>query len=481
MLNPALFAPRLNCNTNYYEASPPVIRTQAPNMTTVRRYLPITGFLLLLGGISSPVVAQDTYRLSEVFAPGHQYRVISTLTIQGRIAIPAQDKTKSSQIIDMTGRSSLTYDERILPPLESGALRTVRAYRDSDFSRLQGTLAANFSFRPSVRRMVFLRGPGYKLRFSPDAPLTWDEIDLLRTDIFSPVTVAGLLPIVPVRPGQSWRISPEAITELTDIEKVEAGELTVKFLAVALVNDRRTARLAISGNVRGVNEDGPNRQSLDGSTAYFDLDAGILSYLSIKGAKEMLDGRGEVVGRTEGQFTMSRSVGALPSDLTDAALGTLDLKPTAENTLLLYDNPNIGVRFLHPRTWRVGAVQGRQVTLEQTRGSGGILITVETAAKVPTSQEYQKEIDEFLKQVKARDVRLSETTVRIRNDPPLERFAIDAEMGGEACRLLYAVLKQSEGGATVAIRLPSAQLPQLIPEAERILRSVSVTRTIEAK
>ena len=86
--------------------------------------------------------------------------------------------------------------------------------------------------------------------------------------------------------------------------------------------------------------------------------------------------------------------------MTDAALGGLTLKPTAENTLLLYDNPERGVRFLYPRGWRVGAVQGKQVTLDHARGAG-MLVTIEPAAKVPTAADYLKETTAFLTKEKA--------------------------------------------------------------------------------
>src|SRR6185295_8095631 len=181
--------------------------------------------------------------------------------------------------------------------------------------------------------------------------------------------VPGLLPPNAVRKGQTWKASPAAVAELTDMEKVEAGEIVVELVGVTEVERKRVARLKITGTVRGVNEDGPNVQMLEG-TAYFDLDAGLLTYLSLKGTHKLLDGSGQTVGLIEGQFTMNRSLLAkLPPDLSDASLKGLDLKPTGENTLLLYDNTQLGVRFLYPRGWRVGAVQGKQVTLDHARGA----------------------------------------------------------------------------------------------------------------
>jgi hypothetical protein len=328
--------------------------------------------------------------------------------------------------------------------------------------------------------MVVIKTDGRRAPFSPDGALTWGEIDVVRTDVFNPAAIPGLLPAAPVRKGSIWKATPAALAELTDLEKVESGEIAIELLAVTEVESRRVARLKLSGTVQGVNEDGPNAQTLDG-TAYFDLDAGFLTYLSIKGTHKLQDGKGQTVGVIEGQFTMIRAALAKPpADLSDASLDGLTLKPTLENTLLLYDNPQLGVRLLYPRGWRVGAVQGRQVTLDHARGSG-MLITLEPAAKTPAAESYLKEIEEYLAKQKAKVTAL-DRPARVRAEPSrLDRFGMDATFGDSRARLEYAVLKQAEGGATVAARIPAAETAAVSTEVERIIRSLLVTRTIADK
>jgi hypothetical protein len=439
------------------------------------------GILTLLSGtalLCGRATAQDTVTLAESFKPGHAYKVDVQVKLTGRLAIP-QEKGKPPQIVTLAGDSRLIYDERILPPDEPNTLKAVRAYREVEFKRTLGQLAQDQSIRPSVRRMVVMKSGPRKAPFSPDGPLTWGEIDVVRTDVFNPAAVPGLLPGGPVKPGQSWKPTDEAVAEITDFEKVEEGTLTVEFVGLATLNNRKVARLRVAGTVRGVNEDGPSRQKLDG-TAYFDLDAGVLIYLSLKGTHELLDGSGNTAGVIDGRFTMTRApLGQHPPDLSDASLAGLELKPTAENTLLLYDNPDLGVRFLYPRGWRVGAVQGKQVTLDHGRFGAGILITVEPGAKLPTADEYAKEVAVFLRKEKA-EVTAFEPPVRVRMEPAtLDRFRLDATFGTEKVRMEYAVLKQTDGGATVAARLPAENAAALQPEVERIIRSLAITRRIE--
>ena len=436
--------------------------------------------MLLVLAFGTPAAAQDAVTLAEDFKAGHAYKVEVQVKLTGKLAVQTEPG-KPPQVLDLIGSSRVTYDERVLPSDELGALVAVRTYRDVEFKRTMGSTTQDTSIRPSVRRMVVRAANGKNVPFSPDGPLTFGEIDVVKSDVFSQVAVPGLLPAGAVRPGQTWKASPAAVTEITGMEKVEAGDLTVEFVGVTVVDRKRVARLKVTGSVRGVDQDGPGRLKLD-ATAYFDLDARLLTYLSVKGTHEMLDGTGQTMGLYEGLSVTTRSPLALPADLSDASLRGLDLKPTADNTLLLFDHPGLGVRFLYPRGWRVGAVQGNQVTILHSSDAAGLLLTVMSAAKVPTAEAYLQENTAFLQKEKA-DVAVGAKPERVRVEPvQLDRFAVDVRFGPDKLqRIEYAVLKQTDGGATVAATLPAAAVADLRGDVERIIRSLAVTKKIEDK
>lgn len=438
----------------------------------------LCGLLFCLAG---SVAAQDAVTLAEPFKPGHSYQVDVRVKLDGKLAVPA-GKDKPPQVVPVNGASRLLYDERLLDPEDVTGQKAVRQYREVEFRRVLGSALQDAGIRPAVRRMVVIRSGDRRAPFSPDGPLTWGEIDVVRTDVFVPATVPGLLPPNAVKPGQSWKASAAAVAELTDLETFEDGGVAVEFAGVTTVDARRVARLRVFGTIRGVNGDGPNRQKLDG-TAYFDLDAGVLSYLSVRGTRELLDGQtGHTVGVVDGQFTMTRkALPQPPAELSDAGLGGVGLKPDGENTLLLYDDPNLGVRFLYPRGWKVGAVQGKQVTLDHSRLGGGILITVEPAGKVPAAEDYLREVTAFLQKEKATVTTLS-NPARVRPEPvALDRFTLAAAFEKEAAHLEYGVLRQADGGATVAARLPQGAAGDLRPQVERVIRSLAVTKKIEGR
>ncbi len=413
--------------------------------------------------------ADDAHSLAEKFEPGTIYRVEQTTELSGRLTLAKDGKAET---VILSGRGSVVYDERVLSSDESDAQKVVRQYRTFEVARNVGGREQGADLRPAVRRLVVLRSAKGKSPFSPDGPLLWGEIDAVRTDPFVSVLVPALLPAKPVAVNDTWPVAADAVGELTDLDKVTAGGFTMKLVGTVTLNGRRQARLSLKGTIRGIDDNGPCKHTLDG-TAYFDLAENRLVYLSLKGTHELLDGSGKTTGTIEGRFTMTRTAAKEAKELSDAALKDVELKPTPENSALLYDNRELGVRFLHSRRWRVGAVQGRQVTLDGPNGAG-ILLTIETAKSLPSSAEFLRESTAFL-QKSARNVAVAQKVTRVANQPALDRFALTATANDEAIRMEYAVLANADGtGATVAARLPDADATELGKDLDRVLKTLAV-------
>ncbi len=441
--------------------------------TVVMKSTFVSFALLILATTTS---AQETYTLAEKFDPGTLTRVEQKTELTGKLTLPADKDAKQAkpQVVSLIGSGKVVYDERQLANDDAETRKVIRQYRTFEVRRVVGDREQGTDLRKAVYRQVVLRSPKGKSPFSPDGPLVWGEIDAIRTDVFSPALVLALLPAKAVGVNESWPLAAEGVTELTDMEKVTAGGFTLKFVGVVTINGRKQARLSLSGSARGVDDNGPCQHTLDG-TAYFDLDGSRLAYLSLKGTNNLLDGSGQTVGTIEGRFTLNRTATSEVAELSDAALKALDLKPTAENSALLYDNPQLGVRFLYPRRWRIGAVQGKQVTLDGPNGSG-ILITMEAAKSLPTVADFLLESTAFLRK-SSKDVAEVRKPERISDKPVVDRFALTAAMKDEKVRMEYAVLTNTDGtGATFAGRLPDADAEALGPDVEKILKSLTAVK-----
>ena len=128
---------------------------------------------------------------------------------------------------------------------QSGAIqKTIRMYRQIDFRRQVGNIPQLSTLRPEVRRLVLLRKGLLKVPFSPDGPLTWGEIDLVRTDVFTPA-LAGLLPTGPVAVGARWKAADSAVRELTDLARIDDGGLDCRLEQVVSLGGRRLGALPL--------------------------------------------------------------------------------------------------------------------------------------------------------------------------------------------------------------------------------------------
>ena len=210
------------------------------------------------GGDAGPV------HLRERFPVGYQYHVRTRVELSGTLNLTPEVGKPAPKPLAISGESAIDYDERVLTVGKDGMTnKTVRLFRRIDFDRRMGGNPQKTSLRSAVRRVVMLRHNNTEVPFSPDGPLTWGEIDVLRTDVFTPA-LAGMLPAGPVRVGDRWKASALAVQELTDLEKVEAGGLECRLERLTTLEGRRQARVSLAGKVRGTNEDGPNAPGVGG-------------------------------------------------------------------------------------------------------------------------------------------------------------------------------------------------------------------------
>jgi hypothetical protein len=435
------------------------------------RQLALAGLFILITAPTAP--AQEVFGLREQFPSGYVYDVSSRVDLSGSVTLPAE-KGKAPRTLAITGKSALDYQERILALAADGQVhKTIRLYRRMDFERKVGPQQEQTALRPAVRRLVILRHKQAEVPFSPDGPLTWNEIDLVRTDVFTPA-LSGLLPARPVRLGERWNASTEAVLELTDMSRLDSGGLTCELKEISSVSGRRLARVAFRGTVRGPGEDGPTQHELDGYL-FFDLTSQHISYLWLRGRQNLLDEAGKVAGKIEGSMVLTRRPVPPAPELADAALRGLNLEPNADNTRLLYENSTLGVRFLYPRRWHVAGVRGRQLVADDGRGNG-LLLTIEPPARLPTAAGFLQESRTYLEKQKAKIIRIQTPHLVQRTPTTVEQFSLEMEMAGQRAWLDYYVVRDAVGGATVAARLLPADAAVVSPEVRRIVESLRVVR-----
>lgn len=422
--------------------------------------------LLLAIALTPAVQAQDTHRLEERFTAGYQYHVSTRVDLEGTLNLPPpMVKSGQKTTIPVTGSSSVEYDERIL---DANSAKTLRVYSRLDFRRKLGEQLQESSLRPAVRRMVLLRLNQSEVPFSPDGPLMWSEIDRVRTDVFTPA-LRGLLPEKAVRIGEQWSASTAAAQELTDIDEIKGGQLNCKLHEIITRSGRKLAQVKLSGVLAGVNEDGPNRQQIEGYYL-FDLDGRFVSYVYVEGTSWLLDKDDKPQGRIDGRFTLTRRLASSP-ELGDEIVKSLTLEPNDDNTLLLFREAGLGVEFLYPRRWTVHKADARQIVLDEP-GGGGLVITLEPLAQTPTGQDFQLEARKVLDQRGTPPLRQEPVRRLAEDSATLEHFGFEVVIEKTNWLLEYFVSRQRSGGATFMGRWPAKAGSGLQKDCERIARSL---------
>lgn len=425
-------------------------------------------FAVLFAGVAFGQ-PNDAVHLSETFRKGSQYHVACRVDIVGTLSLPADAKNPKPRSLKVSGKSSIDYDERILAVKADGAVeRSVRFYRQLEFDRKVGDEEQANKLRSEVSRLVLLRHNQYEVPFCPSGPLTWNEIELVRTDVFAPA-LAGLLPTKAVRVGDRWQADHIAAQELTDVEKITKADILCTFEKITTLLGRRNAHVNFEGRVEGIGEDGKALHDLRGSF-YVDLDTHFLSYVYVKGTHHLLDKNGQPTGKIEGTFVMTRNGAPQTREIGDDALRGLALEPNAENSLLLFDHPQVGARFVYPRNWRIAGVNDKQIGIDEARGSG-VLLTLTPAAQTPTGAQFLQETQGWLTKEKARVF----AQEKVRTLPGgIESFGFDAEVAKQRVSLQYYVLRQGNQGATLTARLLPGDLANTQRDAERMAKSLQL-------
>jgi hypothetical protein len=410
--------------------------------------------------------AQEAVRLEERLEAGSSYHVSCRVQIAGSLKL-------SDKSIDVVGTSVIEYDERVLAMTGAGEVdRTLRLYSTIDFDRKVGAEPQKTTIRPAVRRMVILRQNNVEVPFSPDGPMTWGEIDLVRTDVFTPA-LTTLLPKNAVRVGDTWKSGEPAVRELTDLEKITGGELTCRLDKLDDAGGQSTAKITFTGVISGIGENGPTRHDLDGFL-YFDRNARRIGYVSLKGNETLVDAKGEPQGKVVGTFVLTRESRPVPAAIT----GNVDSTPSDANTQMLFEDDATGLRFLHSRRWKA-RLEGNTVRLDDHRGNG-LLLTVEPLASLPSSGRFQRETKAGV-EIRKGTVNSASSIETVQKQPTeIEAFTMDASLPEEKTtrrvHLYHAVVRDARAGVTVSATLSTPDRLEIQREIGRMLAGLRVGR-----
>lgn len=244
-------------------------------------------------------------------------------------------------------RAHLAYEEQILTPGDGRArpIYGIRAYQEAGADLSVGEKALQPKLRPDRRQLAFSYIDGEFTLFSPDGPLTRDELDLLDV-VANSVILDQLLPQQSARPGQEWEVPDEVIASILGLESVLSNTTRCRITEITST----VVRVELAGNVRGRVMGATSRMEILARFQY-PTNRPKISWL----AMAIRDQRtaGFVDGPFQGliRLQLTRQARPQPQHLNPEKAGTLVFPPAAEQTKLIYRNESAGYQLLYDRKW----------------------------------------------------------------------------------------------------------------------------------
>jgi hypothetical protein len=309
------------------------------------------GVVLILPGIVALAAAPDTsIVLREVSREGASTRVLMALKAEGTFipgSPPGAAKPKAAKPLALRVETRLDFGERVIKIADDRARRTARRV-------VQAASAINGEIRPAaavlrsqVALLVAERQPDGVFVFSPAGPLTRAELELVQSP-GDPLSLAALLPAKPVSIGARWRVDDEAARDLTAYDTLNSNGLE----AILESADERTARVRLTGKVRGAVLGGEGTMICEG-TLTFDRREALVSELTLRRTETRKAGPVEAGLDMKSTVTVTRRAIPVPAELSDSVVAGLPAEPASGSGELLLTAQSGAYTLRHGRDWHL--------------------------------------------------------------------------------------------------------------------------------
>ncbi|MSR59689.1 MAG: hypothetical protein EXS05_18945 [Planctomycetaceae bacterium] len=319
---------------------------------------------VLLVAATQVTSAAEQYALTEDATDQRIFRVEAQLEVSGNLFTqPGPEKALKLMV-----NARFAFDERRREGAgrEAQAFRSVRHYEQAMAAIEAGTQLSNYSLRDRLRLIVAQGEAGGVELFSPSGPLTYDELELLRTpgDCLAMLT---LLPDSKVEIGESWQPSEWVMALLSGVEAAEKSSLKCKLDSV----EKSTARVTVTGSITGAVLGASATISIEGFFLY-DLGRHHIRRIELTQTEKRSIGTVSPGLDVSAKVAVTRTMHSRPQRLTDRNLDELPLDSNDANRLLMFDAPAWNVRFYHDRRWHLFH-QSSEAAILRLLDKGGLI------------------------------------------------------------------------------------------------------------
>lgn len=317
-------------------------------LLSVRHRWLALGFLVLWVSLISSVrsLAADACDLVEELTPGRVQQVQAVLEVRGDLLVSAEAGGQQKVPIVVTGK--LAYEERLLAASESARLvRSIRHYHEAGAEVKVGQGVANLKLNSERRMIVASLDEDGAVLFSPQGPLSRDDLELVDVQGNS-LAVPGLLPGRSVLVGERWQLDREPLAVLLGLDVITRNDVQGTFEK----RDGETAILAIEGAAEGAAEGVVSKIEIR-AKVNFDLTNRAVTWLAANIHERREIGQAEPGLDVIARLRLALSPQERSDTLNDQTLAAFNLTADAGSTLLQFRPEKSSFHLIHDRRWRV--------------------------------------------------------------------------------------------------------------------------------
>jgi hypothetical protein len=314
----------------------------------VTRRRAIGAAVALLAGAGRGAAEAAAVRLADETKPGDHLGYEITLTAAGKIKVDREGGAGSTLPLEAAVRHRFAERVERLPAGAAG--RAVRHYAEAQAESAVSVDRSRRTLAADRRLVVVQRTAEGTVHYSPDGPLTREELDLVA-EHFDTLCIPGLLPDREVAVGDTWPVRDDVAQAACQFDGLIKHALVGKLVGV---KDGK-AEFAIDGTAEGI-EHGAKVKLEATARGTFDLAAKRVVALNWEQTDDRDQGPVSPAAEVKATITITRTpLAAEPAELSAAARAKVPADGAVPDLLthLRYAHPKGLYEMVYPRDWHV--------------------------------------------------------------------------------------------------------------------------------
>ncbi len=312
--------------------------------------------------------------------------------VQGKLKLNADGQEVKH--LPLHVQAELQFAERVLSASKNWSdVRLARNFQSAQAKiKLHETDLAN-ELRLERRLIVIESNPKSAIQFSPNGPLTREELELIATPA-SGLALEALLPAQPTKIGSQWKLDDSTVARLLGLEAVSEHDVACTLDSVK--DQVAIVSLAgkITGAVSGISSDVELKGKLN-----FDLKQRAVTWLTLAFKEN------RAIGHAQPGFEVLTTLRLVldPSqpapELSDKALAGLAVKPNDSATMIELNSESGGFQVAHDRRWSV-MLERNDLTVLRLVDRGDLVAQCNITPRPPLAKDQQLSMAGFQDDVK---------------------------------------------------------------------------------